>query len=146
MSNEYTEIKVGSNSFKNTKFLFKIDGVIPLLFEKGKYPLVWLNATNLKEKTEIQVIKNSESLIPAVNIYKTSKDILINYNSKTILETSNNLNKKNILNIIKLDLRPFGLNLFLDNDNLCIGGITFTNNTFETGGIVINVNNDKAEN
>lgn len=140
MEKKYNEIFIGSNVFKNSKFLFQFNGMVPLICEKGKYPLIWINAINLKEERQIEVVKESESLLPAINVYKTSNDILINYNSEVILETSNIISKKNTLVIKKLDLRPLGLNLYLDNDILFIGGIKLESNTFDEGGLSLSVN------
>ena len=130
----FHQIKIGSNTLTDTVHLFNISGYYPLIIGKGDLmPKVWLYALVRGEIRSV-VNNNNSNLLPIKFEYDESSHQLIytffnqvSNESICILCLESN---QDICVITKLDLRPFGLKIYLDGDTLNVGSVSLKNSVF----------------
>lgn len=132
------EIKLGSNTLENVTAILTVKGFIPLLIGEGEPPRVWLYIPANKEGTEwYPLVKDNFSSNPSVEVKVAKKMISIRTPEGTILAGLRGKDNKFI--ITKLDLRPFGLNVFADEKGLTVMGSVLSQNVFKNVNVMIGI-------
>ncbi len=129
---------IGTNNINNVKALVSFNGFTPILIGDGEIPHVWLNIPANKEGTEwYPLVKDNFSTNPNVLVIKTKNSLKITTPEGVIIEC---IKKSNgILQVDKLDLRPFGLNITSNNKSMGVMGSSFSSNTFSNMGVVVGI-------
>lgn len=134
----YEKLTICSNLLINTVHIFQNQtGWRPLVIRKGKIPRVWLSAMvkgNDNLHTVIDLINDSEPSNDEFSIEKSKYGFQIKYQSKVLVKAGNHDNSS--LEIIEIDLRPIGLNIFGDHKSLSLGGNTMSQNTSKNGSVM----------
>lgn len=134
----FEKITIGTNLLKKVNALISINGSIPLLIGKGSVPRVWLYIPANQEGTEwFPLIKDNFSSHKDVKVQVNSEKITIRIPEKIVLDCE--IINKNELVINSLDLRPFGLDIVSNRDELKVTGNTLVGNTFSNISIVVDI-------
>lgn len=116
-----------------TKYIFQINDYIPIIIGKSpdNTPLVWVYA---------RLPNGDEKCVVDENISKHEQIICENMDDLLLFKIKHPTEEKWVIffkliiskwyipEIVKLDLRPFGLNIHGDNDSLFIGNACLKNN------------------
>lgn len=134
----YEKLTVCSNLLINTVHIFQNqNGWRPLVIRKGEVPRVWLSAQVENDNelpTPIELISDSVSLNDEFFIDKSEYGFQITYQNKVIVKAGNHMNSS--LEIIDIDLRPIGINIYGDNNSLKMGGISMSQNTSKNSTVM----------
>jgi hypothetical protein len=134
----FKEIKLGSNILENVTAILTIKDNVPLLVGNGDTPKIWLYIPSNKEGTEwYPLIKDNFSSHPDVKVNVAPKMISIRTPDGTVFAGLKTNEEKFV--ITKLDLRPFGLNVYADENSFSVMGNTLTKNQFRNIKVVIGV-------
>lgn len=124
----YEELNVCSNTLLNGKVPIEIEGHIPFLIGKGEMPQVWLSVPDSKGMWIDIIISNKRVEIKSqffkqffISIEESAEDkrIVISMWKTNILTVIQETENKSV--ITNLDLRPFNLLIYGDNEGLNIG-------------------------
>ena len=134
----YEWVRIGSNVLQNVGALVSIGGHFPLLVGTGSTPRVWLSIPADKSGSRwYPLIKDNFSTNPSIKVEVTAKKLVIRAPHGTVLIAISG--KEGALWIQRLDLRPFGLNIYADEDSLHVMGNTLTKNEFRNVNVIIGV-------
>lgn len=134
----FEKIKIGTNLLENVNALVSINENIPLLIGKGSTPRVWLYIPTNQSGTEwFPLIKDNFSSNKDVKVQIEKTKLIIQIPEKTILNCE--IIDKNELVINILDLRPFGLDINSNNNELEINGNTLVGNIFSNITVVVGI-------
>nr|WP_240493006.1 hypothetical protein [Vibrio parahaemolyticus] len=141
----YRELVVCSNTLVNTKHILSADsGWHPLVIRKGIKPRVWLsikiqeNSDASKDSGYLELISDSQVKHSAVELTSTKYGFQITINDQIIVEAGNHTDEA--LEVIKLDLRPLGLNIYGDHTSLSVGNNSMSRNTSVNGHSMFGIN------
>lgn len=143
----YKELVVCSNMLIDTKHIISTSsGWYPLVIRKGIKPRVWLSVkTTPKEYDEsknneeiIELIADSQIKHSAVEFSNTKYGFQISINNQIIVEAGNHT--PDSLEIIKLDFRPLGMNIYGDHTSLSLGNNSMSRNTSVGGNSMFGIN------
>lgn len=132
------EIVLCGNKVNEYKYLFSLDGFIPLFINDNSVPKISLYIKD-EEKNIICLVYENESVNPTIKF---------NYNKEESLITINDIQNKinllkidfsNELRISYLDFKPMGYNLKGDDKILFVGNNKIQGNTFNKVNTVIEV-------
>jgi|JI102314A2RNA_FD_contig_31_2632154_length_588_multi_2_in_0_out_0_2 hypothetical protein len=134
----YQRVRIGSNILENVRALVSIGNKIPLLVGNGATPRVWLSIPADKSGSRwYPLVKDNFSTNPDVKVEVSPKKVIVRTPSGSILSAI--CGKEGALWVQKLDLRPFGLNIFADENSLQVMGSKLSKNEFRDVSIVIGV-------
>lgn len=134
----FRRVRIGSNLLENIQALLVIKGHVPFIIGKGKTPRVWLYIPTNTDGTEwYPLIKDNFSSHPDVVVKAAPKMLTIRTPEATALACL--LGKEDVIHITKLDLRPFGINIYSDEESLNVMGNTLSKNTFKNIKAVISI-------
>ncbi|MDN2483769.1 hypothetical protein [Vibrio agarivorans] len=137
----YNELIFCSNYLRNYKSIIKqaSNDFEPLIIKKGddEKPLVFLRSYDNKKSESIDIINGSISVVESVKFFRSITGCFVGYNDITILEIVKN--EDNIMEVISLDLRPIGLNIFGDSTSLNMGGNTMSRSSMSNVGSFIGI-------
>lgn len=132
----YSTLTVCSNILLGGSNILAIGKVLPILVGKGEKPQVWLQArSDPKNSKFVTIVEASISKHPAVKVFEDNNVLNISVAGTNILSVK--ASDENSAEILLLDLRPLGLNVYGNESQLQAGGSTFTQNTFSGGGTLI---------
>jgi hypothetical protein len=135
----YEELEFLSNRAKNYRLLIKAGGFSPILIGKGVHPLVWIAQRDQKDPEKwVYVIYANKSFHPEINVKVKKKKVEIKL-EQTIIVSLEELSSKKA-KLLKLDLRPIGLNIYGDESKMMIGTNTLVGNVFENVSNIIAIN------
>lgn len=123
------EILFCSNSLKNTNFIIDDDGFYPVLLGKGELPKVWIYGHENRNRI-IPIIENNQPKLSKIKFDHFPKNKRINISvaggeeDYTILD----LHYNEIIEVVKIDLRPIGYNIFGNEEHLKVGEVELSNN------------------
>ena len=134
----FQRVRLGSNTLENVVAIVSINGFIPLLVGDGESPKVWLSIPTNKEGTEwYPLIKENFSSHADVSVEVAKRRVTVRTPQGTILNVVKN--NENSLVFFKLDLRPFGLNIYADEGALQVMGSKLAKNEFKNIKVVIGI-------
>lgn len=130
----YNEIDICSNRMINMN-IFKYDYIFPLLIGKGERPLIWLSIRKPETFTWVYIIYKNISYSDDIKIDTSIEltTVIKDIEDKKLIEVIQVSESKVSINAI--DLRPFGYNVFCENEKLTIGQYNFSRNTVESSDI-----------
>lgn len=139
----YQQIKIGSVTLTNTVHLFNISGYYPIIIGKGDLmPKVWLYAIVRGEIHNI-VNNNNSNLLPLKFEYNEKNHMLTYTFVNQVLNQDICIlsieSDQNGCTITKLDLRPFGVKIYLDGNTLNVGPAKFENSMFNNSNTFVTV-------
>jgi len=127
----FEQLVICSNSFINGYIPINISGHIPFLVGKGEYPEIWLSMPSSKDGTTWkEVVINNQPVDKNLSIIFSEKDKLINISigSAILIQVKKTSDER--AEIISIDLRPLGLNIYGDINGLYVATNLFQNNSF----------------
>lgn len=134
----YQNLTICSNLLINTKhILVGGDDFYPIVIRKGETPRVWIKAIALAKdghKQVVELVNDSISTYSGVDVKSSKHGIKISFQEKEIIVGGNHNNDS--LEIIKLDFRPIGMNIYGDHHGLTIDGISMSGNTSVNGSVM----------
>jgi len=137
----FQRVRLGSNVLENVVAVVSINGFIPLLIGDGESPKVWLSIPTNKEGTEwYPLIKENFSSNSEVSVEITKKRVTVRTPQGTVLNVIKNADHS--LVFFKLDLRPFGLNVYADEGALHAMGNKLAKNEFRNIPVIIGIGNN----
>ncbi|WP_228482464.1 hypothetical protein [Pseudoalteromonas simplex] len=132
----YDKLTICSNSLIGGGHLVELAGALPLIIGYGEKPQVWLQAVSNPEKMEfVSVVENSVSKFPAVEVKEIDGSIIITIQGKQVLKVRNVSKSEAVVE--NMDLRPIGLNLYGDANNMNMPNGSFSGNSMSGGGILL---------
>ena len=137
----FETLRIGSNILTNVKALASVGGNLPLLIGKGSPPRVWISIPADRTGTRwYPLVKDNFSSHPDVKVEAKAKVVYVRTPQGTILTALRV--SDSVLSIQKLNLRPFGLNIYADEESLHVMGNKLTKNEFSNMQVVIGVGTD----
>jgi hypothetical protein len=131
-------VRLGSNKLENVSAVFSVNGFIPLLVGDGTSPKVWLSIPTNKDGTDwYPLIKENFSSHPDVTVEVAKKRVTVRTPQGTVINAYKSA--ENVLLFLKLDLRPFGLNVYADEGALHVMGNRLAKNEFRNIAVVIGI-------
>lgn len=131
-------IRLGSNTLEDVVAVLSVNGFVPLLVGNGEPLRVWLSIPTNREGTEwYPLIKDNFSSHPDVVVEAAKKRVTVRTPQGTVLNVMKNADDAAVF--AKLDLRPFGLNVYADEGALHVMGNTLSKNEFRNVKVVIGV-------
>lgn len=127
----FAELIICGNYLINGYIPFQVSDKIPLLVGKDTVALVWLSAPASKDgKIWRDIVTKNKSLIETITVVLSPENDLITISAgvTTLLQAKKLADNK--AEIISLNLRPLGLNVYGDSSGLYIGTNLLSNNTF----------------
>ena len=141
----FDQLTLCSNTLINVPVPFEVDGYIPLLIGRNELPKIWLNAPPPKSGTEwIPLVRQNRSLHKAVKLIKQENGIIIKINTIEILRVLKVSNSS--ANVVQMDLRPIGLNIYGDESHLVVGTHQLASNTFQNVYVMIGIGKESSSN
>jgi hypothetical protein len=137
-------LEVCSNELIGGGNIVGFDNFSPLLIGKGDIPLVWIYA-RADKLNWIPVVTQSESKHSKILIEKRldQRELIISV-EKVVLIHAKMLNDESCI-VNQLDLRPVGLDLHGDSNELVIGNSKFSGNTFQGVTFMIGISEDQTD-
>jgi hypothetical protein len=128
-----------SNILVNVRIPFEVEGGVPILVGKNGRPQVWLYARPPSpEMPWLPVVRQNHSLHKKVCVHEMGKSaITVVIQGVTVLAVEKR--EVNRVEVVELDLRPFGLTIYGDNTKLMIGSHTFAKNTFTNLEVMLRI-------
>ncbi len=136
----FQQIKIGSNTLKDIVYLFNISGYYPIIIGKGDVmPKVWLYAI---VHGEIRcIVNNNKSNLLQIRFEYDESDHKLTY---TFIDQVSNQNicilslesDQDECVITNMDLRPFGVKVYLEDDTLHVGPMAFRQSDFSVNTFV----------
>ncbi len=127
-----------SNILINVQIPFEVGGNVPLLIGRNELPQVWLNAPSQKPRLEwIPIVRQNRSLHKQVKIIKDGNELFVKINTIDVLRVLKI--SANSANVVQLDLRPIGLNIYGDESHLVVGTNQLASNTFQNAYVMIGI-------
>lgn len=130
----FQQIKIGSNTLNDIIYLFNISGYYPIIIGRGDVmPKVWLYAIVHGEIHNI-VIDNKSNILPVKSEFDENNHLLkytfVNQVSNQSICILSLESEKNVCVIKEMDLRPFGVKVYLEGDTLHVGPMEFRQSDF----------------
>jgi hypothetical protein len=139
----FQKVRLGSNLLENVIAVFSINGFIPLLVGDGENPKVWLSIPTNKEGTDwYPLIKENFSSNSEVTVEVLKRRVVVKTPQGTVIHVMTNT-ESSVLIFLKLDLRPFGLNVYADEGALHVMGNKLAKNEFKNIPVVIGIGSNE---
>lgn len=133
-SNPFEKIKLCGNVVGVKKYIFDIQGYIPLIINQSENnrPLVWVYAKSVSQKKIICIVNANKSNHEQVQCRDEGDLLVFNIknpkNGEWVTFFKMIISKQYIPEVDELDLRPLGINIHGKNDELYIGEACLKNN------------------
>jgi hypothetical protein len=132
----FNEIIFCSNYLKKYGSIIKQNdnGFEPLIIKKGEDEniLVFLQGYDSSKLEPIDIVNGNKSIIDSVIFESSKTGCFVSHNGIIILEIVQN--EDDIMEVINLDLRPVGFNIFGDSTALNMGGNTMSRSSMSNIG------------
>lgn len=137
----YKELEIAKNKLIDGTALIAVNDFIPLLIGIGVTPEVWINIpADPSGKVWQPLVRKNRSLHKAVKVIENENSVIIDTPDGVVIEVKEV--KNGSAEITKLDLRPFGINVFLDNGKLSVMNSVLSGNTVIGAKILIGIGGD----
>lgn len=136
--NAPSKMNVGSNNINNVTALVTFKDFVPILIGEGSIPHIWLNIPTNKDGTEwYPLIKDNFSTNPNVIVIKKNNSVKVTTPDGVVVECKKASDGTIIVS--KLNLKPFGLNIFSDEKSLTVMGASFSSSSFSNMKVVVGI-------
>ena len=129
----YKILHICSNEFINGSILFELKGQVPLLIGRNDIlPLIWLKTPILGSAISFKsLVEENREMYEGIKISSeiASQTIRVYFESEQLLRVRKISDDE--AEIVQLDLRSVGLNIYGDHKELNVTSNQFTNNKFE---------------
>ncbi len=136
----YHTMIICSNKLINVPVPFNVRGFAPLVIGKDhERSLIWLYANVGRDKKGYQwtpLLERNKPVNDGVKLVKIKKNNKIVVQKNLVAELDV---QEDCLIVGKLDLRPIGLNIYGDENQLTVGTNKLTNNTFQNMPAMIGI-------
>lgn len=134
----FEKVRIGSNVLERVKALVSVGSNVPLLIGDGPTPRVWLSIPADRTGTNwYPLIKDNFSSHPDVRVAAHPRRIVVKTPQGVVLSATKG--EESFLAVQRLDLRPFGLNIYADEGSLHVMGSTLSKNEFRNVAVVVGV-------
>lgn len=134
----YNQLECAGNALIGGTAFFSMKGNIPLLIGKASTPEVWISIPVNTSGEEWQpLVRKNRSLHPDVVVVVQDKKVVVNTPDGIVLEVVSKGTGK--AEISKLDLRPFGLSVFLEKNGLYVMTNRLSGNKIQGSKIAIGI-------
>lgn len=134
------KLMLGTNTLENVNLLLSFNGFVPILIGDGKKPRVWINIPANREGSEwYPLVKDNFSTNDKVIILESENSIEITTPDGIVLECYKL--DDGTVDVKRLNLKPFGLNVVADENRLTVMNQTFTSSGFKNVGTMIGIGN-----
>jgi len=130
------KLNICSNTIIGGGKIIGVNDFAPILIGDGNIPNIWLYGKNNENKW-VAIVEQNLSFHPAINIKRdlVKKRITIKIQSKTILNAR--MTSKSECKVIAINLKPIGLNIVGNTNELKVGESSFSDNTYQGKGYMI---------
>lgn len=134
------KLMLGTNTLENVNLLLSFNGFAPVLIGDGKKPRVWINIPTNREGNEwYPLVKDNFSTNEKVIILESKNSVQITTPDGVVLECYKLAD--GTIDVKRLNLKPFGLNVVADENQLTVMSQTFTSSGFKNVGTMIGIGN-----
>lgn len=134
------KLMLGTNTLENVNLLLSFNGFAPILIGDGEKPRVWINIPTNREGNEwYPLVKDNFSTNEKVIILESENSVKITTPDGVVLECYKLAN--GTIDVKRLNLKPFGLNVVADENQLTVMNQTFTSSGFKNVGTMIGIGN-----
>lgn len=129
-------LNICSNKIIGGGKIIGINDFAPILIGTGNVPNVWLYGKN-RENGWVLLVDDNFSLNPSVKIKRDilKRGVTIKIDRTVLLDAKMTSNKE--CKVVSIDLRPIGLNVVGNSQELKVGEARFSDNTFHGKGFMI---------
>lgn len=136
----YGTLSLCSNKLLGGTKIIAVKNVLPLLIGKGAKPQIWLQALQSPQsKKYILLVDSSISRHPLVRVEEVGRQLIVKINGGTVLKVEQTGDDQAM--VTELDLRSIGFNVYGGMSELSVGGLTFSNSTFNSVGVMVGFEN-----
>ena len=134
----FEKIDIGTNHLVNVKVLFTVNEHIPLLIGSGDIPRIWLSipADATGENWQL-LIRDNRSFHPEVTVQIENNIVSVNTPDGEVLKVRKE--SENWINILSINLRPFGINIHGDERLLSVMDNELTGNSFVNVEVMVGI-------
>lgn len=134
----FKEVYVGSNHLTGVQVLFEIRSFVPLLVGAGEVPRIWLSIPADKGGDEWRpLIEDNESLHPKVVVKMGQDSVEVNTPDGVVLEVRRESGV--VARVVRIDLRPFGINIYGDEKSLTVMNSVLSRNEFMNVKVMVGI-------
>ncbi|CAD6366695.1 hypothetical protein SHEWT2_01176 [Shewanella hafniensis] len=134
------KLMLGTNTLENVNLLISFNGFAPILIGDGDKPRVWINIPTNREGSDwYPLVKDNFSTNEKVIILESDNSVKITTPDGVVLECSKM--SDGTIDVKQMNLKPFGLNVVADKNQLTVMNQTFRGSGFKNVGTVIGVGN-----
>ena len=132
------KMMIGTNSFENIMMLVSFKKHAPILIGEGKIPHIWINIPANKDGSEwYPLVKDNFSTNPTVIVIKRDNGVKVTTPDGVIVDCE--IENDGTIQVKKLNLKPFGINIFADEKSMNIMGTSFSSSGFNNIGAVVGI-------
>jgi hypothetical protein len=134
----YKQLEIATNKIIDGVALVSVNGFIPVLIGKGETPEIWVTIPADQQGKEWRpIVSNNTSLLEVITVITKGKVIGVAMGDDIVLEVKEITSES--AEITKCNLRPFGINVFLEDDCLKVMTNRYSGNTVTEAKIFIDV-------
>ncbi|MCA9498240.1 MAG: hypothetical protein MRJ67_13670 [Nitrospirales bacterium] len=134
----YKQLEIATNKLVDGVALVSINGFIPVLIGRGETPEIWVTIPADQQGKEWRpIVSKNMSLLDVITVMAKENMIGVALVDEIVLEVKE-ITRESV-EITKCNLRPFGINVFLEDDCLKIMTNRYSGNTITGAKIFIDV-------
>ncbi len=134
----YKQLEIAANKIIDGVALLSVSDFIPVLIGKGEGPEIWVSIPADQKGKEWQpLVRKNISLHESVNVMVKGNIVTVATPNEILLEIKE-MTSENV-EITTFNLRPFGINVILENGSLNVMTNRYSGNTVKDVKIFINI-------
>ncbi len=134
----YKQLEIATNKLIDGVALVSVNGFIPVLIGKGETPEIWVTIPADQQGKEWRpIVSKNTSLLEVITVNTKGKVIGVAMGDDIVLEVKEITAES--AEITQCNLRPFGINVFLEDDCLKVMTNRYSGNTITGAKIFIDV-------
>ncbi|WNM58813.1 hypothetical protein [Candidatus Nitrospira allomarina] len=134
----YKQLEIATNKLIDGVALVSVNGFIPVLIGKGETPEIWVTIPADQQGKEWRpIVSKNTSLLEVITVNTKGKVIGVAMGDDIVLEVKEITSES--AEITQCNLRPFGINVFLEDDCLKVMTNRYSGNTITGAKIFIDV-------
>ncbi len=134
----YKQLEIATNKLIDSVALVSVNGFIPVLIGKGESPEIWVTIPADQQGKEWRpIVSKNKSLLDVITVIAKENMIGVAFADEIVFEVKEITQES--VEITKCNLRPFGINVFLEDDCLKIMTNRYSGNTITGAKIFIDV-------